>query len=263
MASDSDQNSDLADESRGKRGRSPNYPSVNIETAIKWARQVYDGEKRTPTTPLIVAQRCGFNGMSGPSRSAVSALKKYGLLVDADGDKLRVSDDAVRLFLQPSEVERLKIVQSMAMRPPIVRDILAKYPDGLPSTETLKYHLIAELTFTDDGAAIFLKLLQENVAFAKLDPEVYSGLMHPTSQGDEATAKPHVSVATSSQQQRPSTQAGACSVRYALSDGNLVVIDPTQPLTEETVSEVIDYLTVYKKHLSKKSQAVPPRSTED
>src|SRR5580698_7714922 len=263
MANDSDQGDGLSDESKGKRGRSPNYPAVNLETGIKWIRQVYDGEKRTLTTPLIVAQRCGFNGMSGPARSAVSALKKYGLLVDAEGERVRVSDDAVKLLLQPDEGERLKLVQVMAMKPQIVRDILANYRDGLPSLDTLKYHLVAEMTFTEDGAATFLKLLQENIAFAKLEPNVYISLMNPTVQSDESPAKVPISSVAVVPQARTPQSGGTNSVRYELSDGTLIVIDPTKPLTAETIDEVIDYLTDYRKVLSKRGQVAPQRASEE
>ena len=173
----SEQPEDDREESRGKRGRSPNYPSVSLEQASKWARQIYDAEKRTPTTSLILAQRCGFNGLSGPARSAISALKKYGLIVDADGDRMRVSDDALKLFLQPDEGEKLRMLQSLATKPQIVKDIFAAYPDGLPSMETVRYHLITQLNFTEDGATTFLKLLNENIAFAKLDPKSRTGVL--------------------------------------------------------------------------------------
>jgi len=259
MANDSDT---PTDEFRGKKGRSPNYPSVNLETAIKWIRSVYESEKRTATTPLIVAQRCGFGGLSGPSRGAVSALKKYGLLVDADGDRIKVSDEAVKLLLQPDEAERLKIVRSVAVRPPVVRDVLATFSDGLPSSDTLRYHLVTELGFTEDGATTFIKLLLENISFAKLDPGAYTALVNPAAQPEESGAKTAVSTTGAAMQQRPTAPVGTNSVRYELSDGTLIVIDPTKPLTAETIDEVIDYLTVYRKVLSKRSQAViqdPPK----
>jgi hypothetical protein len=263
MNSNVDRPSADVDESRGKRGRSPNYPAVNLETAIKWTKQVYDGEKRTPTTPLIVAQRCGFNGLNGPSRGALSALKKYGLLVDADNDRIRVSDEALKLFLQPDENERLKLVQSFALRPNIVRDILGTYHEGLPSQDTLRYHLITSLNFTEDGASTFLRLLLENIEFAKLEPSAYNSLVNHTSQIDESPAKHGTSSSPATQGSRPASTTGANSVRFELSGGTLIVLDPSKPLTAEAIEELVDYLSVYKKVLSKQSQVVASQPSKE
>jgi hypothetical protein len=251
----------------GKRGRSPNYPAVTLETAIKWARNLYDSEKKSATSPLIVAQNCGFKGasgtLSGPARTAVSALKKYGLVTDATDGRMRISDDAVKYFLQPDEAERLKVLQSLALKPQIIRDIFTMYPDGLPSDDTLRYHLVTKVNFLEEGASTFLKAFRETCSFAKLDPSAYASLvMASAALTEDPQLRPQINATSSAQVARPSGRQEVPSPCFELSDGTTVRLEPSKPLTAETFDELLEYLHVFKKVLSKRVQ-VKEASSED
>jgi hypothetical protein len=269
LRGDPDMANEMDDDSpRGKKGRSPNYPASSLEVATKWARSLYDREKKSPTSAQIVAQHCGYansaGGLSGPARTALSSLKKYGLIVDADDGRFRVSDDAVKYFLQPDEAEKLRILQSFALKPQIIRDIFDLYRDNLPSDDTLKFHLVTTLNFVEEGARTFIKAFRETCTFAKLDPEAYNALMNQGAPQVEDSAHAPSSVQKSIPravaQPIAAMQSNPC---FELSDGNTVTLLPSKPLTAETFSELIDYITVFGKVLSKRAKVVEPTPEQD
>ena len=80
------------------RVRSPNYPSLSLPSAIDAARKIYDKEHTHKADPEVMAKALGYSGMNGASATALSALKKYGLLLD-EGKQLKISADALTILV--------------------------------------------------------------------------------------------------------------------------------------------------------------------
>ena len=60
--------------------RSPNYPACSLQKALDYARKVYS-QNHLHTAPRdVVAKAMGYGTLNGGSLTAISALKKYGLL---------------------------------------------------------------------------------------------------------------------------------------------------------------------------------------
>src|SRR6187431_1849168 len=93
------------------RGRSPNYPSLNINEAVDRAKKVYGKEHLHQVPKQVVAEDLGYTSLNGASLTAIGALRRYGLL-EAAGDGLRVTKDAVTLIeltaMEPSYLDTLK-----------------------------------------------------------------------------------------------------------------------------------------------------------
>jgi hypothetical protein len=225
---------------------------------------MYEAEKKSATSAVVVARHCGYNSLNGASRQAIAAMKKFGLLVEEPGDRLRLSEEAVRVVLQPDEGERLKILRALAIKPIIIHEILREHQDGLPSDETLKFKLVDGRKFSDDGAAAFLKALRETIRFAKLEPGAYLSSMTPPA--------PAVDITNDSRENQPGLPASgivtprkrtlgeAAPISVELSDGTAVTIHATAPLTADTFSELLDFLDVYKKILQKRASRAEPKS---
>jgi hypothetical protein len=266
---------DEADDERergGSKSRSPAYPSIGLEAGVRWARKIFEAEKRSATSALVIARHGGYSALSGPAKSAVSAMKKFGLVSEEGADRLRLSEDGMKAVLQPDETGRLAIYRSLALRPIIIKEILEEHPGGLPTDETLEYWLITARKFNPDGAKTFIKALRETVRFAKLDPSEY----HPAA---EQEAKPMEAAApaprqtsefqeprtNSRPQARPSLDEGAepAPIRVELSDGTSVGIVSSAPMTAETFEELLDYMNVYMKVLRKRASKTKPSTVED
>lgn len=143
------------------RERSPNYPAISFPSALQLAGRIYHSERRNPVPRPAAMQLMGFGSVTGAAQASLSALKKYGLLVD-HGGSVRISDETHRLLAYPEgNPERVRLERELAMRPPLFREILREYPNGLPADESLRGHLIAEHGFTELAAGILVKVLGE------------------------------------------------------------------------------------------------------
>src|ERR1700741_2523810 len=161
-------------DTRDRRQRSPLYPSDGLETCAKNAKKIYDAEKRSTTSNLVAAKHLGYTSLSGASRTALASMKRFGLLVEEAGEKVRVSDEAVKLLMAPDDDVRLPLLRHIALKPDIIRELLAEHPDGLPSDDTLKYKLVADRGFGEDAAKALIRSLRETVRFARLGPGEYT-----------------------------------------------------------------------------------------
>jgi hypothetical protein len=157
-----------------RRQRSPRYPSDGLETCYKWTKKVYDAEKRNVTPTLVAAKHMGYSSLSGASRTALAAMKKFGLVSEEPGgEAIRVTEDAQKLFLDPNEDSRLTLLRKLALMPVTIKELLTHHAEGLPSQESLKYKLVTERGFGPDAADTFIKALNETIRFAKLEPGQY------------------------------------------------------------------------------------------
>jgi len=161
-------------EAKQKRQRSPSYPSDGLETCVKWARKIYEAEKRSTTSALVAVKHMGYSTLSGPARTGLSAMKKFGLLIEEGGEKVRISEEAVKLFLDPDEGSRLTLLRTLALKPEIIREFIQQHPDGLPSDVSLRFKLVTDRGFGEDAAGTLIKALRETVRFAKLEPGQYT-----------------------------------------------------------------------------------------
>lgn len=148
-----------------KRQRSPNYPLIGFKSALELATRLYEQEKRHPTTRALAAKYMGYNSINGRSKGVLSAVRKFGLIEPAGDDLVRVSDDAQALLvLPPDDPQRAELVQKLALRPEIYRELLNEFPGDLPSDANLRSHLILKRKFTEDAADLFLAAFRESVA---------------------------------------------------------------------------------------------------
>lgn len=151
-----------------RKDRSPNFPAITFELALENARKLWDADKKHPTTVDLGLKRMGYT-KNGRSLRVLAALKSYGVLV-AENNDVRVSDDAHAIFLFPvGSPERELRIKALAMRPPIFREVLRRFPGGLPSDETLHAKLQHDMGFTAEAVVPFVKALRAAMAVAGVD----------------------------------------------------------------------------------------------
>jgi hypothetical protein len=154
-----------------RRGRSPAYPGVNLETAILRVRQLYERERQHATPVETIAQHWGYKSINGPGAVTLSALKKFGLLTD-DGSgadrRARLTDLAIEIIENPSVEARNAAKREAALSPTIHRELWEKYGPSLPSDPNLRWELTRERGFTETGADEFIPEYRETIQFAEL-----------------------------------------------------------------------------------------------
>jgi hypothetical protein len=165
---------DVATESKKPRqGRSPAYPSINLEKALAQARALLDSEGKY-AVPLASAFRAwGYGGKSSAARQTLASLKYYGLIeVEGEGDsrKIRVSEDAIRYLLDKREdpTDRKTLMRRFALAPTAHLDLFNQFPEGLKSDATVVHFLMFECGFNEGAANELLGEFKATAVFANL-----------------------------------------------------------------------------------------------
>src|SRR5437867_4237213 len=130
--------------------RSPNYPAIGLRETIELAQRMWAKEHDTAVPMEVAAKALGYKGLSGPARTKLSALKKYGLL-DERRDGVKLSDLAMRILHSPSGSDDYRrAVAEAAFTPELFRELRDTHPNA--SDDALKSHLIIKKGFSDAGA---------------------------------------------------------------------------------------------------------------
>jgi hypothetical protein len=155
------------------RLRSPNYPGINLETAIQRARALYENEKRNAANVSVVMGHWGFNKPTGQSAVSLAAVKSFGLVEDSGSGKdrkLKVSELALKIILdqrQPSP-DRDNAIKEAALRPSIHGKLWQRWRAQLPSDPNLRHVLIFEYRFNENAVDDFIAEYKDTIGFAQL-----------------------------------------------------------------------------------------------
>ena len=153
------------------RGRSPNYPSLDLGKALKAVGDLYTKEGRTDTAIEVAASAWKYASVSGPARSKIAALRQYGLVTLVKGH-LRISDLAMMLILRGEETPEYKqALKRAALTPALFSELRDSHPDA--SEDGLRHHLIVDKKFTKEGANRVIQSYQATIELANLDGASY------------------------------------------------------------------------------------------
>lgn len=157
-----------------KKGRSPQYPAIDLETALDKIRMLHKKIGKNKSYSHIAMGHLGYSEKSGQGRVVISALVKYGLLNDQGTKKDRVlwlSDLALKIVLDEREnsIERDEAIKEAALFPELYKELWNKYNGDVPADEDLRYYLKMELNFTENGANNFIQQFRHTITFANLD----------------------------------------------------------------------------------------------
>jgi len=163
----------MADAEQQKRDRSPNYPFINLATAIDRAKALYFAEKRGAVAMPVLAKHWDYSEKSSGLVQTTAALKSYGLLDDAgrgDARRVRLTDRALRILLdeRPDSSEKMEHIRQAAVSPPLMAKVLEQFPTELPSSATLNHFLVFDLKFGSAAAKAAQKIIEDNQLFIDL-----------------------------------------------------------------------------------------------
>lgn len=163
------------DDVKRKRQRSPAYPYINLETALKRAKEFYENEARNAVNIKVAAKHWGYEEKSSGGLQTAATLISFGLLNDegtGDKRKLQLTQNALRILLdaRPDSRERTNAIKEAALAPKVHQELWKKWGSALPSDSSLKYTLTVEWVppFNDNAVDGFIKEYKDTIAFAKL-----------------------------------------------------------------------------------------------
>ncbi|HJR12444.1 MAG TPA: hypothetical protein VJ833_00925 [Rhodanobacteraceae bacterium] len=230
-----------------KKDRSPNFPFINLETALRRAQEFYDKEKRSAAPLNVAAKDWNYSVSSSGALQTVAALKSYGLMSDEGSGAtrtVRLTELALRILLdlRPDSMERPTYMRQAALNPSVAADVYAKWPDGLPSDANMRHFLVFDLKFADQAALKVVKIIEENESLTgSFSSVIGSGDADTVS--DTSGAK-NVETAVQTQSRAQSIASGIPQVhmeRIGAPDGTYVELR----FSEAPTKEAYDFLEKY------------------
>ncbi|MEU1808720.1 hypothetical protein O7622_08785 [Micromonospora sp. WMMD1076] len=240
---------------RRTAGRSPSFPAINLETAVRRARELYERERQHPTPIQKIVAHWGYKGMTGPANLSVAALKKFGLLTDEGKGaerRGRLTHLAVDIIANPNQSARNAAIKQAALMPSAHRELWDRYGNELPSDANLRWELVRQRGFTEGGAEDLIRGYKQTVAFAQLEAsDRASRVDTDDTRGEsdhETKSELHEPdlLMTSSQASdvRPSSSASRFPI--PVFNGAKVVIEGDFPLSEEDWNQFMAVLSAMK-----------------
>jgi hypothetical protein len=157
-----------------KRLRSPAYPYLNLETAIKRAKTFYEREGRNSAPVSVAATHWGYEAKSSGATQTAAALMSFGLMQDeGTGEKrrLKLTQTGLKILLDTRAdlTERDALIKQAALAPRIHQQIWSKWGAGI-SDENLRHALVFdwEPPFNENSVDGFIKQYRDTISFAKL-----------------------------------------------------------------------------------------------
>jgi hypothetical protein len=235
--------------SNGKKVfRSPNHPAFDLGEAIGKVGMVYAKEKRSLTTPQVIAKHMGYTQTNGPGGRALSGLRQYGL-IEESGGHWKISDTGFAILQYPEgSQERREAIKRAAISPTLFRELREQYPDGLPSDETLKAALLKRgfnPTAIDDLIGDF----RSTMALAGLTDVPYTDSV-------EGTKMPNLNPEIPPKTPIPATLApGIQSYSFALSPDARAELTLRGSVTPDDLDLLRDHIELTIKALARKAKA--------
>lgn len=240
------------------KNRSPNYPAIGLTEAVASAAALYDKSGRAALPQEAVVVDLGYRGMNGPARTKLSALRKYGLLENAPGGKLRLSNRAITLTQPGVDAhEYYEALVAAANSPAIFAELRQQH---LPSNEALKLILVREKGFSDAGATQFIQAFRDTNQFVEAHAEGYND---PVANAGTADVGTRFSVRAGDEGRGMESAAATVRAQGATSRTIQVPISPTTwaliqlpaPMSEDDWNQMLGVLQAMKPGLVAKPSA--------
>lgn len=169
-----------------RAGRSPSYPGIDLELAVRRAGKLWKHEHHYPAAVETILGHWGYGAKSGGGFAAVAALKSFGLLeYEGSGADRKgwLSTLAQDILTAEDEEARRSFIRKAALEPPVHAMLWERFKSRLPSDTSLELFLTRERNFTPSGASELVSEWKRTMAYAGLTDDVGSV---PIDTGDSA-----------------------------------------------------------------------------
>lgn len=145
--------------------RSKAYPTASLSECVALARKIWDAHNRKQMTLEEATQSLGYKGVSGPSRSKISAMKQFGLLEEPASNTLRLSQRAIDVLHKPEgDPARQEAIHAALGGVEIFAHLARTHAEA--SEGAIVSTLLTDHEFTDVGARTAAQSFLESIKFA-------------------------------------------------------------------------------------------------
>jgi len=254
----------LPEPEKRRRLRSPAYPFINLETAIKRAREFYEKEGRNAAPLKVAVKHWGYEEKSSGGLQTAAALISFGLMRDegtSDTRKLKLTSSALAIILdgRPNSESRANAIKTAALTPKIHQQIWRRWGNSQTSDANIKHMLILELNppFNPNTAETVIKEYRDTIAFAKPDesaivPLGSDDLESEIERDHDAAIGAHMQSQVAGQ---PEAKLGPVSMlagprpigsSIPVTENCVVSISASGEVTQKGITQLIAYLTLIK-----------------
>lgn len=157
-----------------RKPRSPNYPIIDLETAISKVRTIKDREGGAhPSSLRVVLKHWGYGIKSGRGLQLLAALRQYGLVdIKGVGENREVSLTTLAqriLYFDKDSQKYQTEIQKAALNPIIYMEMWGKFK-GAGSDASLEEFLIfgRDTPFNEKAALDLIQHYKATIEFANL-----------------------------------------------------------------------------------------------
>ncbi len=153
--------------------RGISYPSTNIGAAINLARKYFDAERKSEAPVGAAIGHFGYSESSSGGRQAISTLLQFGLFEDigrGHDRHVKLTDNALTVLLaEPEGEDYYRAIRACVGSPKIYQELFRKWPDALPSDQTISFFLTKDKNFNVSAIPDFLKDLRVSISLAGVE----------------------------------------------------------------------------------------------
>ena len=220
--------------------RSPNFPMLDLGTALKAARKAFEKDHRNKISKGALAKHLGHDRLSGPVFGKIGALRAYGL-IEGKGDELKITDDAVHALMAPEGSTELSAAMlKLATHPKLFHRIRKEFPTP-PSADKLEFWL-DKLQFSSDAAERATKNYLATMLLVEGGAGEYDS-------GDEPALDRHPTTIKAPMPRGPMLQEV-----FNLDEGPVILTFPAS-LSAESYQDLVDYLSLFVRKAKRNADA--------
>jgi hypothetical protein len=149
------------------RMRSPNFPGISLESAVKAARLIYDKNRRAVIMREDAAKDIGYSGLTGRSLKIMGALNQYDLIENVSKGQVRVSKTAEEIFHGYPEDVKIAALHKAGSSPTLFNDIYDRFEGEIPGENAVRSFLFQK-GFTNEGVERALRAFLETNRFLEI-----------------------------------------------------------------------------------------------
>lgn len=150
--------------------RSPNYPSISLETAVTKLNEAFQQMKRHQVGVEIAVRSMNLSYRSSSGKLALAAMRAFGLFENVGLAMVKISTLGLDIAAdyKRGSAEWLKAVKESAIKPKIHQTLWELYGAELPPEDEIRRYLIRELKFNDNAVGPLIAEYKRTIGFAKL-----------------------------------------------------------------------------------------------
>jgi hypothetical protein len=184
---------ETATDNSGPRDRSPAFPSIPLEAALRRLVEFETHFKRSPARPEKIGDAWGVKGKAYVDRTS-AALRYFGLIEYQGTGAARqvvVSDEGRKYLRSQQESTKQEVIKAAALRPKQIALLWGLWGSDRPADAACLDDLMLKHRFSDGGARDFLRVYDATIGFAGLsgsdkvavvEQESSEGVMAPPAQ---------------------------------------------------------------------------------